>query len=218
VSTVSDGMQAGLFQGRKDVLHQPTGQSVTECGLLLAENVDSPSRLLIETAKFAPRVMVSAGVCLQVKGHLHFVQEKSVNVDYYVNELLSKLMDDCHHLLGQHFIFQQDGAPAHAAKSTQQWLAAYCPDFFDKKAWPPNSSDLNPLDYLVWGWMLDKFSRLNPQPKNIPELKTVLLMIWDKLPQEAIRKSIVNFCKCLRAKALASMQKADTLNINCKIV
>ena len=42
--------------------------------------------------------MVSGGVCLQGKGHLHFVQEKSkANADYYVNELLQKLMDDCHH-------------------------------------------------------------------------------------------------------------------------
>jgi len=32
--------------------------------------------------------------------------------------------------------------------------------------------------------MLDKLNRLNPQPKNIPELKTALLMIWDELPQE----------------------------------
>ena len=144
--------------------------------------------------------MVSAGVCLQGKGLLHFVQEKSkVNADYYVNELQPKLMDDCHHLLGQHFIFQQDGAPAHAAKLTQQWLAAHCPDFIDKDAWPPNSPDLNPLDYHVWGWMLDKFNCLNPHPKNIPELKTMLLMIWDKLPQKAIRKSIISFRKRLRA-------------------
>jgi len=53
-------------------------------------------------------------------------------------------------LLGQQFIFQQDGAPSHAAKSTQQWLAAHCPDFINKDAWPPNSPDLNPLDYRVW--------------------------------------------------------------------
>jgi len=51
------------------------------------------------------------------------------------------------------------------------------------RTWPPNSPDLNPLDYNVWGWMLDKFNRLNPQPKNILELKTTLLMIWDELPQ-----------------------------------
>ena len=41
------------------------------------------SRLLIESAKFALRVMVSAGVCLQDKGRLHFVQKKSkFNADY----------------------------------------------------------------------------------------------------------------------------------------
>jgi len=50
--------------------------------------------------------------------------------------------------------------------------AAHRPDFINKDAWPPNSPDLNPLDYHV-GWMLDKFNRLNPQPK----LKTALLMI-----------------------------------------
>jgi len=47
--------------------------------------------------------------------------------------------------------------------------------------------------------MLDKFNHLNPQPKNIQELKTALLMIWDELTQEAIRKSIVSFRKHLRA-------------------
>jgi len=80
--------------------------------------------------------------------------------------------------------------------------AAHCPDFIDKDAWPPNSPDLNPLDYHVWGWMLDKFNCLNPQSKNIPELKTALLMtggLWDELPQEAIRKSIASFRERLRA-------------------
>ena len=40
-----------------------------------------------------------------------------------------------------------NGAPAHAAKSSQQWLAARCADFINMHAWPPNSPDLNPLDY-----------------------------------------------------------------------
>ena len=102
-------------------------------------------------------------------------------------------------MLGQQFIFQQDGAPSHAAKSTQQWLAAHCPDFINKDAWPPNSLDLNPLDYHVWGWMLEKYKCLNPQPKNISELKTALLKIWDDLPQDAVKKSITSFRKRLRA-------------------
>jgi len=85
----------------------------------------------------------------------------------------------------------------------------------DKDAWPPNSPDLNPLDHHVLSWMLDKFNRLNPQPKNILELQTGLLMIWDELPQEAIRsQSSASSSVCV----LASTQKADTLSINCKIV
>ena len=60
-------------------------------------------------------------------------------------------------------------------------------DFIDNDAWPPICPVLNPLDYHVWGCMLDKFNCLNPQPKNIPELKTALLMIWDE-PQKAIRR------------------------------
>jgi len=114
--------------------------------------------------------MVSAGVCLRGKGRLHFVQEKfKVNADY-VNNLLPKLMDNCHHFLGQNFIFQQN-RPNSGLQITVQ-----SPDFIDKDAWPPNSPDLNPLDYHVWGWMLDKFNRLTSQPKkNICQRKTALL-------------------------------------------
>jgi len=95
----------------------------------------SASPLLVERAKFAPHVMVSAGVCFEGKGRLHFIEDKyKVNADYYMGMLLPKIMVDCHNLLGQHFIFQYDGAPAHAAKSTQQWFAAHCPDFINKDA------------------------------------------------------------------------------------
>jgi len=121
--------------------------------------------------------------------------------DYYVNDLLPKLLDDCHQLLGQRFIFQQDGdgAPAHAVKMTQQWLAAHCPDFTDKDSWPPDSPDINPLDYHVWGSMLEKFCHLSSRPKDIPELKSALMKIWNDLPQDEIRKSTDNFRKRLRA-------------------
>jgi len=55
------------------------------------------SRLLIERAKFALHVMVSAGISFEGKGGLHFVDEKAkVNADYYVNQLLPKLLGDCH--------------------------------------------------------------------------------------------------------------------------
>ena len=94
--------------------------------------------------------MVSAGI--SGKGRLHFVAEKAkVNADYYVNNLLPKLIEDCNNLSPNTFIFQQDGAPAHTSRLAQEWIEENSPDFINKDEWPPNSPDLNPLDYHVWG-------------------------------------------------------------------
>jgi hypothetical protein len=117
----------------------------------------STSPLLIERAKFTPHLMVSAGVCYGGKGRLHFVEKKAkVNADYYIIKLLPNLMEDCRRILpGEQFIFQQDGAPAHIAALAQDWIQQNCPEFIQKDEWPPNSSDPNPLDYHVWGAMLE---------------------------------------------------------------
>src|SRR5688572_20545816 len=47
-------------------------------------------------------------------------------------------------VLGNQFILQQYGAPAHGAKLAQDWLTSHCPDFIDKDSWPSNSPDLIP--------------------------------------------------------------------------
>jgi len=73
----------------------------------------------------------------------------------------------------------------------------------NKDSWPPNSPDINPLDYHVWGPMLENFRHLNPQPKDIQELKSALMKIWDELSQDEIYKSITDFRKRLRASVNA---------------
>jgi len=47
--------------------------------------------------------------------------------------------------------------------------------------------------------MLEKFCHLNPRPKDIPELKSALMKIWNDLSQAEIRKSTDNFKKRLWA-------------------
>jgi len=87
----------------------------------------------------------------------------------------------------------------------QEWLGEHCPDFIDKNSWPPNSPDLNRLDYHVWGAMLQKFSELKPKPQNVAELKTALLTIRDDLLNETVRQSVLRFRKhlgaCIKVKA-----------------
>ena len=59
-----------------------------------------PDRLIVEREKFALHVIVSAGVCFDGKGRLHFVDEKAkVNAYYYVGCLLPELIADCKRVL-----------------------------------------------------------------------------------------------------------------------
>ncbi len=49
------------------------------------------------------------------------------------------------------FIFQQDLAPAHTAKSTKSWLNDHGVGVLD---WPDNSPNLNPIEYI---WLRGKW-------------------------------------------------------------
>ena len=112
---------------------------------------------------------------------------------------MPKLIDDCHALMGDEFTFQQDGAPAHSARQAQDWLQQNCPDFIRKDEWPPNSPDLNPLDFCVWGIMLNQYEKRIPKPATLLELKAVMQSIWDELPQNTIQKAVLSFRKRLQA-------------------
>jgi hypothetical protein len=157
------------------------------------------ARLLKERAKFSRRVMVSAGICFSGKGRLHFVEEAAkINSDYYIASLLPKLLQDAQSLVGNNFIFQQDGAPAHSSRKTQDWIRERNAAFIDKDEWPPNSPDLNPLDFCIWGVMLQRYETVQPKPTSTAELRTVLQMIWDAIPQRIIQDAVLSVRKRLQ--------------------
>jgi len=72
------------------------------------------------------------------------------------------------------------------AHATQDWLHAKCNDFIGTDEWPPNSLDLNPLDYHVWGVILKVYHKLDNKPSTIVELPTRLQKIWHDLPQKPV--------------------------------
>ena len=91
------------------------------------------------------------------------------------------------------------GAPADTEKLAQDFISTNCSEFIGKDEWPPNSPDLNPLDYHVWGAMRKRYKAVHPKPKNIGELMNVLQVIRDQLPQGSVNKVLVSFIKRLRA-------------------
>ncbi len=66
------------------------------------------------------------------------------------------------------FIFQQDLAPAHTAKSTKSWLDDHGVGVLD---WPANSPDLKHIENL---WYIVKRQMRNKRPKNGDELKATV--------------------------------------------
>ena len=90
------------------------------------------SRLVVEIAKFAKLIMVSAGVCYDSKGRLLNIPDKSkVNDELYVETLLLRLIEDCK----SGFTFQQDGAPADTARLAQGFIITNCSEFIGKDEW-----------------------------------------------------------------------------------
>ena len=54
------------------------------------------------------------------------------------------------HFQGRYWVYQQDTAPAHKAKATQNWLRSHVPDIISPLEWAASSPDLNPMEFSIW--------------------------------------------------------------------
>jgi hypothetical protein len=142
--------------------------------------------------------MVSVGVSALERTGIHFVKPGvKINGDYYRNTLLLEdLLPDIQEL-SEFFIFQQDGAPAHRARETVELLQRVTPDFIPPTLWPPNSPDLNPVDYRIWGIMQEKVYRT--KVRDVDDLRERIVKAWEELDQRIIDCAVGEWRKRLRA-------------------
>ena len=96
------------------------------------------------------------------------------------------------------YIFQQDGAPAHRAwGETVAFLTNETPDFIIPTLWPPNSPDLNPVDYKIWGCMQEMVYKT--KVRDVEDLHKRIMQAWNELDQQTIDSSVHQWHKRLRA-------------------
>ena len=122
-----------------------------------------------------------------------------INAATYKELVLEPILEDLGEKMFniQPFVFQQDGAPAHTARTTQQWLQNNIPHFISKEEWPPSSPDLNPLDFSLWSIL--ESNTCAKCHKNIESLKKSLTEEWAKIPQQTMRTAVRSVPKRLRA-------------------
>ena len=100
--------------------------------------------------------------------------------------------------------FMQDGATAHTALASRQWLREnFAERVISLKTdfvWAPYSPDLNPLDFFLWGYLKDCVYSETPQ--TIQELKNTIIRHIRRINRDVdlCRRVIDNFrhriCSC----------------------
>ena len=93
--------------------------------------------------------------------------------------------------------FQQDSAPAHRAHDTIELLWCTTPDFVAPDMWPPNSPDLNLVDYATWSVIQQHVYKTRVH--DIDELRQRLLHVWCSLEQSLIDDAVDQRPTCSRA-------------------
>lgn len=174
---------------------------------------ESP-RIIIPKKKFPERVTVFCGlnIKLGILGPYYFEDGKerpvTVNSANYKELLEQEVIPDIikKGYTPNHFWYQQDNASAH----TTEEMLAYLESIFEKKIilnkttfeWPPNSPDLNPLDFFFWGYLKDKVFKYKNRNRN--KLKENFSDCIKSIEPELIEKVIHAFPsrieKCLKAE------------------
>ncbi len=119
----------------------------------------SPS-FLKSSVKFPQSVMIWGAMSSAGVGPLCFLKTKvttsvyQIILEHFMLPSADQLFKDAD------FIFQQDLAPVHTAKSTKRWLNDHGVGVLD---WPANSPDLNPIENL---WGIIKRKMRNKRPKK----------------------------------------------------
>jgi transposase len=172
-----------------------------------ADEAPETEQRVVERTQKPGSVMVWGAIHAAGKTPLVFV-EAGVKIDkrVYMDMLREHFFPwAAEHLGDRGWCFQQDGAPGHKAIETQEMLAEECPDFIkvdthwrnNDGEWPPNSPDLNPMDYSVWSLLEAKACAKSHL--NLESLKRALVKAWNEISVETLAKIVDNFPKRLQA-------------------
>lgn len=120
-------------------------------------------------------------------GKIHLVEVKGrMNAKKYQDMLEANLLPYATDIAGDTYIFQQDNAACHAAKTTIEWFNGHNIKLLP---WPACSPDLNPIENL-WGDMARAVYANGKQYNTVAELRTAIYEAWSNISMETLQKLV----------------------------
>lgn len=160
------------------------------------------ARCLKSSVKFPQSVLIWGAMSSAGVGPLCFIKSR-VNAAVYQEILEHFMLSSADELYGDaDFIFQQDLAPAHTAKSTKTWFNDRGITVLD---WPANSPDLNPIENL---WGIAKRKMRDMRPNNAEELKAAIEASWSSITPQQCHRLIASMPR--RIEAVIAAKGAQT--------
>ena len=137
--------------------------------------------------EFPQKVMVWLGACSKGLKPLVIFDGGTVDHARYIDEVLPVALKYGNQVLGCDWTFQQDGAKPHTHHLTQQWCHDNFPSFVDKDQWPPNSPDVNPLDYSIWNELVNtiNWDKVKSKTTLTEQLKSAVKKIRESVVFES---------------------------------
>ena len=181
----------GVFNRQNDVVYS---RAATQA------EVDE-ERIHHGKSAFPKAMMVSAAVSTLGKTSLYIVDPGTkINSVYYCDGILSQMLPEMIALSGGDFLFQQDGARSHTSAHTLRYINENIPAtaaLLPPEKWPPNSPDLNTMDYAIWSMLEAEVYKV--KIRDLDHLEDRLGEAWADLPQEHINNAVMTFRKRVRA-------------------
>ena len=143
--------------------------------------------------------MVAAGLCI---GHVfppNFIPpETKINAARHQDMLSSHYDPWAKTFCGADAVFQQDGAPSHAARTTRALLGEM---FRETLVWPALSPELSPNDYALWGEWESLVVQENPT--DATTLRAAIIKTHAKITGDQIKHMVRHFTRRFRMSLAA---------------
>ena len=136
-------------------------------------------------------VMVWAGISVNLRTQLYIV---NLNSQQYIDEILGPLVVPFLQQIGPNAVFQDDNARPHRGRIVNDFVTT---NNINRMDWPANSPYLNSIEH-VWDELGRRVYRNNP-PQTLQELRNRLMLEWQNMPQDVIRRCVDSMRKRCQA-------------------